>query len=292
MKITLTRGVSGSGKSHWALEQARIGKGKIARVNKDEVRSQCFGGFWSRENESAVKLIEEAMVIEALACGRDVIIDSTNIGGGHEERFHKLSREHGATVVVKDFKADFKTCVERDSKRQFPVGKGTIKKQWKALYGSDPEEVKWTQLPHRHGYEKVVVCDIDGTLANHSGLRSPYDWSKVSSDVPHEDVISILNALMTFYSCKVVFVSGRDASCEEQTRKWLSEFVTWCHVPVTLHMRQIGDKRSDTEVKKEIFKNLIHPMFDVICVLDDRDRVVKMWREQGLRVLQVAEGSF
>lgn len=29
-----------------------------------------------------------------------------------------------------------------------------------------------------------------------------------------------------------------------------------------------------------------------IFALDDRDRVVKMWREQGLKVLQVAEGDF
>ena len=32
--------------------------------------------------------------------------------------------------------------------------------------------------------------------------------------------------------------------------------------------------------------------YDVEFVLDDRDRVVKMWRDRGLKVLQVAEGDF
>jgi len=30
----------------------------------------------------------------------------------------------------------------------------------------------------------------------------------------------------------------------------------------------------------------------VLCVLDDRNRVVAMWRRRGFRVLQVANGDF
>lgn len=59
-------------------------------------------------------------------------------------------------------------------------------------------------------------------------------------------------------------------------------------------MRKAGDKRNDAIVKQEIWENDISGSgrFDVFFVLDDRNRVVEMWREQGLKVLQVAEGDF
>ena len=31
---------------------------------------------------------------------------------------------------------------------------------------------------------------------------------------------------------------------------------------------------------------------DIECVFDDRDKVVKMWREEGLTCMQVAPGNF
>ena len=31
---------------------------------------------------------------------------------------------------------------------------------------------------------------------------------------------------------------------------------------------------------------------DIVCVFDDRDKVVKMWRENGLDCFQVANGNF
>ena len=30
----------------------------------------------------------------------------------------------------------------------------------------------------------------------------------------------------------------------------------------------------------------------ILCVFDDRDKVVKMWRDEGLTCMQVAEGAF
>lgn len=34
------------------------------------------------------------------------------------------------------------------------------------------------------------------------------------------------------------------------------------------------------------------PTKEILCVLDDRNKVVKMWRELGLTCLQMAEGDF
>ncbi len=58
-----------------------------------------------------------------------------------------------------------------------------------------------------------------------------------------------------------------------------------------LYMRAEGDKRNDTIVKYEILQELVKGYY-IQYVLDDRSRVCQMWRESGLRCLQVAEGNF
>ena len=57
-------------------------------------------------------------------------------------------------------------------------------------------------------------------------------------------------------------------------------------------MREKGDHRGDEIVKKEIYDNQIKPIYDVMCVFDDRDKVVKMWRDEGLLCCQVYYGDF
>jgi adenylate cyclase class IV len=57
-------------------------------------------------------------------------------------------------------------------------------------------------------------------------------------------------------------------------------------------MRKTGDNRPDNIVKKEIFDSNIKNNYYIEFVLDDRNKVVKMWRELGLTCLQVADGNF
>jgi hypothetical protein len=57
-------------------------------------------------------------------------------------------------------------------------------------------------------------------------------------------------------------------------------------------MRARGDGRPDEIVKKELYRKRVAPRWKVTAVLDDRDKVVRMWRRIGLTVLQVAEGDF
>lgn len=57
-------------------------------------------------------------------------------------------------------------------------------------------------------------------------------------------------------------------------------------------MRPEGDKRKDSIVKAELFDKHIKDNYAVDFVLDDRNQVVKMWRDMGLKCLQVAPGEF
>jgi hypothetical protein len=57
-------------------------------------------------------------------------------------------------------------------------------------------------------------------------------------------------------------------------------------------MRTDGDDRNDGIIKTEIFDKYIRNIYNVIAVFDDRDSVVKAWRNIGLLCLQVNYGDF
>ena len=59
-----------------------------------------------------------------------------------------------------------------------------------------------------------------------------------------------------------------------------------------LYMRAEQDYRADDIVKSEILDQIIADGFQPDMVFDDRNRVCDMWRERGIRCLQVAPGDF
>jgi uncharacterized HAD superfamily protein len=130
---------------------------------------------------------------------------------------------------------------------------------------------------------QAIMVDIDGTLA-HMKDRSPYDYSKV-----HEDELDQIVASITRHYKHVVVMSGRPEDCREATEKWLRKHDVRYDA---LFMRPTGDTRQDQVVKWELYQTHVQPHYQIDFVLDDRNRVVKMWRENGLKCLQVAEGDF
>ena len=134
---------------------------------------------------------------------------------------------------------------------------------------------------------KVIIVDIDGTVAEKTD-RHIFDYKKVLTDSPKPEVIEVVNSLWKS-GYKIIFLSGRPDSCFDDTYEWLR---LNCPPFVKLLMRKTGDNRKDAEIKKEIYFNQIQPNFDVLCVIDDRQQVVDMWREIGLTCLQVAPGDF
>jgi hypothetical protein len=141
------------------------------------------------------------------------------------------------------------------------------------------------------GKPKVFIFDIDGTLADCQGIRSPYDESKVVHDNPIEPVWAVLNCLIKDY--QVIFVSGRTDACKYETMEWL-----WQHLPNSsqfhtayeLHMRKTGDRRKDSIVKKEIYDTYILPYYEVIGVFDDRLQVCRMLYENNIFCFNVNQG--
>lgn len=57
-------------------------------------------------------------------------------------------------------------------------------------------------------------------------------------------------------------------------------------------MRKEKDYRGDEIIKEELFKENIENNYYCVAVFDDRNRVIKKWREMGLLACQVYEGDF
>ena len=53
----------------------------------------------------------------------------------------------------------------------------------------------------------------------------------------------------------------------------------------------VGGKKKGKKSKKDMLDKHVD-INDVFLVVDDRDRVVKLWRSLGLTTFQVADGDF
>lgn len=150
---------------------------------------------------------------------------------------------------------------------------------------------------------QCIIFDIDGTLALR-GDRDPYDMTRVGEDVPNLPVQRIFLLLSAGAlalpevdpeapTLEFIFTSGRDESARQQTEMWLQHHVISEHQQFRLLMRTIGDNRPDHEVKLEmLYKIRTVWNYGIIAAFDDRDRVVKMWRDNGVTCFQVAPGDF
>lgn len=143
---------------------------------------------------------------------------------------------------------------------------------------------------------KIILVDLDGTLANgnhrvHHILKKPKDWtiffSECGKDIPISHVIEIINLLSDAFT--IYITSGRSDQVREETEKWLKEHNVKYD---KLIMRKAGDFTGDDILKVSWLHDGTINQNDVLCVFDDRDRVVKAWREAGLPCFQVAAGEF
>lgn len=140
---------------------------------------------------------------------------------------------------------------------------------------------------------RAVLVDVDGTLAlrpDEPGVRHWADWHRVGEDQPNPAVIELVQTIVVAGRHRIVVMSGRKEQCRRQTEMWLdAQGIDF----VDLLMRGDHDDRGDDEVKADLYRRYVQPRYDVAFVIDDRDRVVRMWRDTfGLMVCQVADGNF
>src|SRR5918994_7660473 len=123
---------------------------------------------------------------------------------------------------------------------------------------------------------ECVIFDLDGTFA-FLGDRSPYDASRAEHDEVNQAVHFVYEAIRSGKpETAVLLVSGREDRWRAETERWLERHGI---IAEGLFMRRAGDRRKDTGVKREIYEGHIAGHYTVRVVFDDRDQVVRLWRD-------------
>ena len=145
-----------------------------------------------------------------------------------------------------------------------------------------------------------IVLDIDGTLANgehrlHLIQSDPKNWDAYFDACYGDEPIAHMQQIVEALEAKfvTVFVSGRAERCRGATEAWLRQHKFYSgRYTFRLYMRPDGDHRNDDVLKIELLGQLRAEGFEPIMAFDDRNRVVKAWREAGIPCAQVADGDF
>jgi hydroxymethylpyrimidine pyrophosphatase-like HAD family hydrolase len=141
----------------------------------------------------------------------------------------------------------------------------------------------------------TVIFDLDGTLAliEHrrkyiSGKRKNWNrfFEECDKDLPNVPVIR-MNQLLHNAGYKIIILSGRSKQVEKKTYDWLKKHEIKYHM---ILMREERDYTPDDILKKNWLDTLDKEK--ILCVFDDRDKVVNMWRDNNITCFQVAEGDF
>jgi phosphoglycolate phosphatase-like HAD superfamily hydrolase len=137
---------------------------------------------------------------------------------------------------------------------------------------------------------EAVIFDVDGTLADVSGVRhyvlddprrKNFDlFHAASSYVPaHTDVVDLARTHHTAGHA-IVVVTARSERWRYRTATWLQKHdIPHDH----LLMRRNGDQRKDVEVKREILTK-IRQHYDVILAVDDNPSVIALWQDEHIPV--------
>jgi len=149
--------------------------------------------------------------------------------------------------------------------------------------------------------KKIVIFDLDGTLAIIDKRRAKatkpdgkMNWQtffapeNIQLDEPNWPVIESFKAMQAAGFIVGIF-SGRDDISRQETMDWLTQHGI---DPQFLRMRRNGSFVPDDKLKKLWLDEILANGNEVMCVFDDRDKVVKMWRDNGISCFQVAEGQF
>ena len=154
--------------------------------------------------------------------------------------------------------------------------------------------------------DKWVIFDLDGTLADIEARRKlatkptgKMDWDiffapqLIALDSPNTPVIETAKALAEKYN--IAIFSGRSKATKAVTMDWLDKHGVSFNI---LKMRPTSHPwkfMPDDKLKQHWLDDLFpkdSKRHDIVCVFDDRDKVVDMWRKNGLTCMQVAPGNF
>lgn len=298
-KLIVLVGTTLSGKTTWAKQFKNA-----YHISRDTERESLFGEYrmGSQKEEDVITDIINNKVWTCLKLG-DVILDNTHC---NQIVLDNIVSEFGSSydIEFKLFPALTKEeLIKRNHMRFFETGKlipeRVIHKQLQSFnelvipkniinHGTKTDRRVLNNLKYDPTLKDCVIFDLDGTISLMNG-RNPFKGENCSSDVVNESVKRLVECIPDFVD--VFIFSGRnsDNGAMDATIEWLSNNGLPYH---DLIMREEKDNRPDIVIKKEMYNKHIKDKYNVIFTVDDRDCVVKMWRDMGIDCFQVNYGNF
>lgn len=137
-KVIICQGLPASGKTTWAKEWVKEEPTRRVRFNRDDVRNM-LGKYWVPGRENLIDSIYDSFMNEAMLAGYDIVIDNMNL---NDKTIKEIQRYVGEfndwirlSVLDIHYDIEFKkfldvpleTLLERDSKREHPIGEKVIR---------------------------------------------------------------------------------------------------------------------------------------------------------------------
>lgn len=143
---------------------------------------------------------------------------------------------------------------------------------------------------------KIIIFDIDGTIADcdhrrHFVSNGNSDWDSFKAATKDDTPIQwVCDLAKGFHSGGnvVTFVSARSNSQRDITTQQIQDWIG-IDEPI-LFMRPDEDTSPDEEFKKRVLDTIRKEKgYTIDLVFDDRNKVVDMWRSEGIPVFQVVD---
>ena len=146
--------------------------------------------------------------------------------------------------------------------------------------------------------KEIIIFDIDGTLADiahrrHYVAAPVKDWDNFHKNAQYDTLIEkmggLYRALWQSGMYEIIVMTGREEYQREMTKQWFK-----CHdLPLgALLMRPDGSRIQDAILKKSWIDELRLNGRSIAFAVDDRQRVVDMFREHDVLCLQCDVGNF
>lgn len=295
--LIVARGLPGSGKSTWARAFVAEDPSNRVILSRDGFRSLLTGAPDAPHGvvEDAVTVLHRQAVETMLKAGTTVVVDDTNLPFGRVRDWLAIADALDVDYQVKDFTdVPLEECLRRNAARERVVDEQVVRKMHqKFVKGArlpqkwEPKKSKPTTLriePYvpAPGSKPAILVDVDGTVALMNG-RGPFEWQRVGEDLPNQPIIDHVRA-MHAAGYEVIIMSGRLDVCFDETTRWLKEHL---QVPFIGPLMRDRTDAPDDEIKLELFNTFVRDSYNVHSVLDDRPRVIRMWSQLGLTVLDV-----
>ena len=148
-----------------------------------------------------------------------------------------------------------------------------------------------------------IVVDLDGTLCDHShrihhAVNRDYETyhGELGKDELHLHIRMIVKGFLNLDpENNALLLTGRNEAWRTQTLHWL-DLKNVAHFFDHLLMRSDKNWEPDHELKLRMLLDYFGGHFgaqeSVAFILEDRDKVVRAFRDMGFKCLQVAQGDF